>query len=103
MARLTEANVALAREVVGRFPRSKSALITLFAKAKDKVGFAYRSVPEKPNLLATNHRFEVPPGINIRARYLHVVQSYFNDPVPFQEQAGSCGPIAVARTTPTPQ
>ncbi|HEY5260043.1 MAG TPA: glycosyltransferase family 9 protein [Rhabdochlamydiaceae bacterium] len=70
----------------------KSALITLCAKAKDKVGFGFYSVPEKPNLLATNQRFEVPTGINVRARYLHVVQSYFNDPVPFIEH-----PVSAAR------
>ncbi len=63
----------------------KSALITLSAKAKHKVGFGFHSLPEKLNLLATNHRFEVPTGINVRARYLHVLQSYFKDIVPFVE------------------
>src|SRR5258706_1332734 len=39
MARLTEANVALAREVIGRFPRSKSALITLLHIAQEQDGY----------------------------------------------------------------
>jgi NADH-quinone oxidoreductase subunit E len=39
MARLTEANVALAREVIGRFPRSKSALIPLLHIAQEQDGY----------------------------------------------------------------
>ena len=39
MARLTDANVALAREVIGRFPRSKSALITLLHIAQEQDGY----------------------------------------------------------------
>lgn len=39
MARLTEANVALAREVIGRFPRPKSALIPLLHIAQEQDGF----------------------------------------------------------------
>lgn len=67
----------------------KSGLITLCAKAEDKVGFGFHSVPEKLNLIATNQRFEVPTGINVRARYLHVVQRYFKDSVPFVEHLAS--------------
>ena len=39
MARLTEANVALAREVIGRFPRPKSALISLLHIAQEQDGY----------------------------------------------------------------
>lgn len=39
MARLTEANVALAREVIGRFPRPKSALIPLLHIAQEQDGY----------------------------------------------------------------
>jgi NADH-quinone oxidoreductase subunit E len=39
MARLSEANVALAREVIGRFPRPKSALIPLLHIAQEQDGY----------------------------------------------------------------
>lgn len=58
---------------------SKSALITLFAKAQAKVGFDWKSVPEKPNLLVTTHKYFVPPHLSIRKRYLHLAQSHFHD------------------------
>jgi NADH-quinone oxidoreductase subunit E len=38
MARLTEANVAMARDVIGRFPRPKSALIPLLHLAQEQDG-----------------------------------------------------------------
>jgi heptosyltransferase-1 len=65
---------------------TKSAFVTFLAKAKEKVGFGFSSVPEKPNLLVTNRRFEIPQGINVRARYLKLVQAYFRDEQPFQDQ-----------------
>ncbi len=65
---------------------SKSALITLMAKAHDKVGFGFGSVPEKPNLLATTKRFAVPDNVNARFRYLSLVQSYFQDASPCEEK-----------------
>lgn len=39
----------------------KSALVTLCAKAQEKVGFGRKSVREKCNLLATRRRFDFPP------------------------------------------
>jgi heptosyltransferase-1 len=62
---------------------SKSAFITFSARAKEKVGFAFHSVPEKPNLLATKKRYDAPLGINIRLRYLQIVQQHFNDRTDF--------------------
>ncbi len=57
----------------------KSALVTLQAKAKDKVGYGRKTVHEWPNLLATNKRFDYPPGLNIRGDLLYLPQAYFND------------------------
>jgi heptosyltransferase-1 len=62
---------------------SKSGCITVMARAKEKVGFGYRSVSEKMNLLATSKKYEVPEGINVRLRYLKVVQDHFGDKKPF--------------------
>ena len=39
MARLTEANVAIARDIIGRFPRPKSALIPLLHLAQEQDGY----------------------------------------------------------------
>jgi NADH-quinone oxidoreductase subunit E len=39
MARLSEANVQLAREIIGRFPRTKSALIPLLHLAQEQDGY----------------------------------------------------------------
>ncbi len=57
----------------------KSALSTLFAKAKHKIGFGWKTVPEWPNLLATNWRCDPPPGKNIREDYLALVQAPFGE------------------------
>ncbi len=56
----------------------KSGVLTLAARAKDKVGFGRRSVREWPNLLATNIRFEVSREGNIRLQLMSLVQRYFN-------------------------
>jgi NADH-quinone oxidoreductase subunit E len=39
MARLTEANLAIAHEIIGRFPRPKSALIPLLHLAQEQDGY----------------------------------------------------------------
>jgi len=62
---------------------SKSGLVTLLARSRDKVGFARDCVPEWPNLLATRTRLSVPNGGGIRERYLAFVQRYFQDQDPF--------------------
>jgi heptosyltransferase-1 len=57
----------------------KSGWVTYLADAPVKIGFGSKTVPEKPNLLATNHRFDPPAGHNIRDDYLFLPRSYFND------------------------
>lgn len=61
----------------------KSALITMVTRAKEKVGYGWDSVREKPNVLATSHRFDFPPDLNIREKYLKLVQTYCKDSEPF--------------------
>lgn len=63
----------------------KSGLILSQAKGKEKVGFGWKQVPEWPNGLFTNKKFETLPGRNIREDYLSIVQSYFDDPHPFED------------------
>ncbi len=61
----------------------KSAAILAQTRAKEKVGFGWKSVPEWPNALFTSAKITPPPGKNIREDYLAVVQGYFNDREPF--------------------
>jgi heptosyltransferase-1 len=65
---------------------TKSALITRWSKSCVKIGFGWKSVPEKLNLLVTTHRFNVPCNVNIQQRYLSLVQSYFQDKISFIPQ-----------------
>ncbi|HSX03735.1 MAG TPA: lipopolysaccharide heptosyltransferase I [Rhabdochlamydiaceae bacterium] len=58
---------------------SKSALFTLMARSKEKVGYSFKRLPEKLNYLATTCRFDVPLGTNIQLQYLHLIQGYFKD------------------------
>ncbi len=57
---------------------TKSALITFFAKAREKIGFGRKSVTEFPNLLVTTHKYNVPKDINIQSYYLELVKEHFN-------------------------
>ncbi len=63
---------------------AKSAVVTASAKAEVKLGFGWSSVREKTNLLVTNKRVNVPPNLNIRLKYLHLVQEYFQDAQAFK-------------------
>jgi heptosyltransferase-1 len=58
---------------------SKSGLIVGMAKGIKKVGFGWNSVPEWPNLLVSNVKFDPPVGYNIREDYLAIPQQFFND------------------------
>ncbi|MGE3954956.1 MAG: glycosyltransferase family 9 protein [Parachlamydiales bacterium] len=58
----------------------KSALFTLLARSKNKVGFGKETVPEWPNLLATKTRYNPPPGRNIRQDYLYLVSQALGIP-----------------------
>ncbi len=62
---------------------TKSAFITLLAKALEKVGFSWKSVSEFPSFFATNRHIEIDPQLQIQQRYLQVVQSFFSDLEPF--------------------
>ncbi|NGX43520.1 MAG: Lipopolysaccharide core heptosyltransferase RfaQ [Chlamydiae bacterium] len=64
----------------------KSGLMTLQAKARQKVGFGRKTVPEVFNLIATNVKIDPPAGKNIREDYLYIVQKYFEDTSPFHDQ-----------------
>lgn len=57
----------------------KSALVTLAARAKVKVGFGRKTVTEWPNLLVTNKRFDAKERVNIRDRALSLVEAYFGE------------------------
>ena len=46
MARLNEANVAVAKEIIGRFPRAKSALIPLLHLAQEQDGYVTNEAME---------------------------------------------------------
>jgi heptosyltransferase-1 len=61
----------------------KSGLITFFSIGKAKVGFGWKTVHEKLNLLFTNQKFNPQTKANIRDDYLGVVQAFFNDNTPF--------------------
>ncbi len=58
---------------------TKSGLITFLAKSRKKLDSVEHTVPEKPNLLFTNIRFNPPSALNIRDDYLYLVKSYFSD------------------------
>lgn len=57
----------------------KSGLFTFLAKAKVKVGFGKKTVPEWPNLFVTDVKYDPPQQVNVRNTYLYLVQSYFQD------------------------
>lgn len=57
----------------------KSGLILSQVKSPQKIGFGKHSVPEWPNLLFTQQRFNPPIGGNIREDYLAIVKAFFQD------------------------
>lgn len=57
----------------------KSGCVTALMQSTKKVGFGRASVPEWPNMLFTNCRYNPPTGQNIREDYLFLVQSFFSD------------------------
>lgn len=62
----------------------KSGLMTWLSLSNNKIGFGSKTIPEWPNLLFTNRRFDPPSGHNIREDYLYVAKSFFEDSQPFQ-------------------
>ncbi len=65
---------------------TKSALITLWTDAEEKIGFSWKNAPEKPNVLATTKRYSPPLDLSSRARNLFVVQEHFGDAEPFESR-----------------
>ncbi|MBS0604010.1 MAG: hypothetical protein JSS60_03115 [Verrucomicrobia bacterium] len=63
---------------------AKSSVVTASAKADVKVGFGWGSVREKCNLLVTSKRFTLPSDLNIRLKYLGMVQGYFEETEVFE-------------------
>lgn len=57
----------------------KSSFVLALAKSGVKVGFGYRTVPEKLNVLFTHKRFNPPADRNIRKDYLFLAQSMCGD------------------------
>jgi heptosyltransferase-1 len=66
----------------------KSGFVTALASGGVKVGFDYASVPEWPNLLATNQRYRPPSGQNIREDYLFLAQRAMEDHTPYEAATG---------------
>jgi len=60
----------------------KSGFVTLFSNGFKKVGFGFKSAPEKLNCLFTNCRYNPFKGQNIRDDYLSLVCQHFNEPLP---------------------
>ena len=52
----------------------KSSLILAFARGKKKVGFGFKSAPEKISTLFTHLRFDPPPNQNVRLDYLFLLE-----------------------------
>ncbi len=57
----------------------KSALVNLSLKAKHKIGYGWKTAPEKCNVFSTTDRVNPPPGLSMRDEYLWIVQSFFED------------------------
>ncbi len=62
---------------------TKSGLVTLLSKGRDKVGFSLRAVAELPNVLATHVRYFIPKNEPVRTKNLKLVQRYFEDETSF--------------------
>lgn len=61
----------------------KSGLILGACRAKDKVGFGWNSSRERLGILGASKRIDVDPSLLIRAKYLKLVQTYFQDKTTF--------------------
>lgn len=61
----------------------KSGLVTLLARADEKVGWDRQHVAEWPNLVATRKRYGAPSGLSRPEEYLACVQAHLRDRDPF--------------------
>lgn len=57
----------------------KSGLIVHFAKAREKIGFGFKTTAEWPNALFLDTHINPKKCINIREEYLSLVRDYFKD------------------------
>lgn len=57
----------------------KSALATFLSKAKKKLGYSWKTLPEWPNGLVTNTKVSVDLSESIYSQYLKFVRHLFND------------------------
>ncbi len=58
---------------------TKSMLINMCLPAKEKIGYGWKTAPEKMNLLSTSKRVNPPADLCMRDEYMWVVQSHFED------------------------
>lgn len=61
---------------------TKSGLITCLARANKKIGYSWKTVPEKPNYFTTNVHPSNCEAKNVRQRYLRLASDYFGDEEP---------------------
>lgn len=66
---------------------TKSACVTLLARAKEKIGFDSTHVQERINLLVTTKRIPLAKTLNAQMKYLQLVQRYFSDDAVFFPQS----------------
>ena len=58
---------------------TKSALVTALARAEKKVGFDWKTVPEKPNFFVTNVHLACDQEVSAPSRYSRLLLDYFGD------------------------
>lgn len=89
----------------------KSGIVSFLCRAKSKIGFGWKSVRERPNMLAMDIRIDVPKQMNIRLHYLQLIQKYFSDEssvqvdgvrfhISEQEKNGVAAIVSKAKTAP---
>ncbi|MFC2049532.1 lipopolysaccharide heptosyltransferase I [Chlamydiota bacterium] len=61
----------------------KSSCVVASARAREKIGFGWKTLPEWPAWLFTTYKVNPPPGRNIREDYLALAQGYFQDHEPY--------------------
>jgi heptosyltransferase I len=64
----------------------KSGMIMTLVSTREKVGFGWKTVHEKPNVVFTRHHIDPPKGVNIRDDYLLVVKGFLQDKQPVIDQ-----------------
>ena len=57
----------------------KSGVVSFFAKTHKRIGFGWKSAPERLNCCITNYRVDPLPGKNVRQDYLFLVEDFFKE------------------------